>query len=275
MSSSRNTHRRLAAAGCAVGLSLAGCASKNITTETTAAAAAATTVVPVTTSPPPSAVPDESPPVVLDDVAGDHRVIVNAVGVARGVPDSVTLAIGVETSAPTTAEVLGALSTKSNDLIAYLRDRGIPEEDLQTTNLTAYPTYGEYLPGGGTPAIVGYVATMTVNVRADDLDRASELLDGAAFTVGDALRVQGLSWSIRDLDALLGTARLDAVVRARDQAQQFAQAAGWKLGAIESIEETAEPYRYGESDIAVGYPLNPGSQQLQVTVTVAFHAGTQ
>ncbi len=278
MSSSRSTPRRFTAACCAVGFSLVGCASKNTTATQTSVAAVRTpqtaTNGAATTTPPTSAAPNQAPPssVAPGDVAASHRVTVAAVGEARGVPDSVTVAIGVETVAPTTAEVLKTLSEKSNDLIAFLRESGIPEENLQTTNLTAYPTYGEYLPGGATPAIVGYVAGVTVNVQADDLDKASTLIDGAAFTVGDALRVQGLSWSIRDRDALLATARADAVAHAREQAGQFAAAAGWTLGAIVSIDETVGAYPFGQGDMSGGYPLNPGSHQLQVNVTVVFDA---
>lgn len=277
MLSSRSAHRGLAVACCAVGFSLVGCASKNTTSTDTSVAAVTTTASAAngaaTTAPSTSVAPNPPPPssVVPAGVTGSHRVTVAAIGEARGVPDSVTVAIGVETTAPTTAEVLKALSQKSNDLIAFLRQSGIPEENLQTTNLTAYPMYGEYLPGGGTPPIVGYVAGVTVNVQADDIDKASTLIDGAAFAVGDALRVQGLSWSIRDRDTLLATARADAIDHAREQAGQFATAAGWTLGSIVSIDETVGAYNYGQGEMG-GYPLNPGSQQLQVNVTVVFDA---
>ena len=181
--------------------------------------------------------------------------------------------MGVETYAATTSEVLASITMKSDALISYLRSQGIAETDLQTTNLSMFPTYGNYTPEAPTP-ITGYQASLTITVQLDDLTQASAVVDGAAFAVGDAFRIQGLSWSIKDRDALLSAARTNAIKNAGQQAKEYATAAGWDLGDLVSISETAGAAPYygmgGEGDI----PLNPGSQQLQVSVTVVYNASS-
>jgi uncharacterized protein YggE len=107
----------------------------------------------------------------------------------------VTITLGVETFAATTAEVLGALTEKSTALTLYLKSAGVAPEDLQSTNLSAYPMYGNFEPGSP-PAISGYQANVTVDVRTADLAAASALVDGAVATVGDALRIQALNWVV-------------------------------------------------------------------------------
>lgn len=271
MSASNRSHVRWIVIGTAC-LALGGCATKSSSSGSSTEPATSVAATPSTTTTTTAPATTAAPPAPTVTGADDHRITVNAVGSAGGVPDSVTITMGVETTAPTTVEVLQALSSKSDALIAYLRKEGVPEENLQTTSLTAYPTYGDYPPGGGSPSITGYTASMSVNVQVADLTKASTLIDGAAFAVGDALRLSGLSWSIRDRSTLLATARADAVTQARTQAAELAKAAGWKLGPIVSIDETtaAYPYLRAEGDMGGGVPFNPGTEQVQVNLTVVF-----
>jgi uncharacterized protein len=144
---------------------------------------------------------------------------------------------------------------------------------MQTTQLTVYPRYDNSGPyGSGT--ISGYVASMGVTVKAIDIARASTLVDAAARAAGDAFRVNGLNWSIDKPEPLLAVARADAVAQAGVQARQLAEAARVKLGAIRSInDESSSSYPYGgQGDMSggVGFPLEPGSSDLTVQVTVVY-----
>ncbi len=208
--------------------------------------------------------------------AGEPQTItVTATGHAHGQPDSLTMTIGAEVTSPSVSEALSTLSTKLTALIGFLGDSGIPSEDIQTVWLSTYPIYDGF-DGEGSPRITGYQASVALNVQVSDLDTAGTLIDGATFVLGDALRLQGLSWTIADSDPLLATARVDGVERARRQAEQIAEAAGLELGELQSIsvnvDGTALPYATAGGADAEGLPLNPGTQLVTVSIRAVYAA---
>jgi uncharacterized protein YggE len=201
-------------------------------------------------------------------------ISVSATGHAHGQPDSLTMTIGAEIISPSVSEALATLSTKLTALQGFLGDSGIPGEDIQTVWLSTYPMYGGM--DNGSPTITGYQASVALNVQVNDLDTAGTLIDGATFVLGDALRLQGLAWTVADSDPLLATARADGVDRARRQAEQIAEAAGLELGELQSISENIEggtlPYATGGGAEAEGLPLSPGTQLVTVTIRAVYTA---
>jgi uncharacterized protein YggE len=94
--------------------------------------------------------------------------------------------------------------------------------------------------------------------------------------VGDAIRLNGISFSIDDTNDLVAKARTDAVKKAMDQARQLANGAGVKLGAVRSIDEVndtpiADHLQYSGADevrAAASAPVEAGSQDVTLDVKV-------
>jgi uncharacterized protein len=229
--------------------------------ESVAAAPSASPTTPAAEASPASSTPAVEP---------SARVItVTGTGEASGTPDTAELTLGVEVRAATTSEALAAARESTDSLLAVLRAVPVPEEDLQTTSLSVYPNY-EYTPEG-TGAPTGYVANVTIRVRTT-VEASSAIVDDAAAAVGDALRVQGLSWTVADPEALLAEARRVAVVDAEATAASLAEAAGAELGPIVSISTGGAPtypYLAGEGDVSA-IPFAPGQATITAAVTVAF-----
>ncbi|MDT2009719.1 DUF541 domain-containing protein [Rhodococcus opacus] len=191
------------------------------------------------------------------------------VGTVSGVPDTLTVVLGVQTQGPTAEGALGANSEKSNALLDILKARNVPAEDLQTSGLTITPTYVD-----GSSRIDGYQVTNEVTATVHEVSGAGALIDAAAAAAGDAVRVQQVGFSIDDDGPLRAQARGDAVRQAQAQAEQMADAAGVGLGPLRSITEAAAPgpYRTGpqSSDSAASTPIEPGTQDVTVTVTAVY-----
>jgi uncharacterized protein len=121
--------------------------------------------------------------------------------------------------------------------------------------------------------ITGYEVSNQVTATLHDIAAAGAVIDQAAAAAGDAIRVQTIRFSIADESAARAEARADAVRRALTQAQQLADAAGVGLGPVRSIieapgEQPPLPYR-AEADLAQqSVPIQPGTQELSVTVEV-------
>jgi uncharacterized protein YggE len=216
--------------------------------------------------------PDTSEPTgeVTED-AMDRSITVTGHGTVKVTPDVADLWLGVQSTADTGEAAMSTIETKSQQLVNRLKELGIPAEDIQTSNLSLYPNYGQ---NGRT--INGYSASVDVSVRARQIDRIGELLDSVQGLVGDELTIGGISFSYEDPEAVLEQARITALENARARAGQYAAAAGVEVGEIVKIVETpigdAIPYMMEARELAAdsGAAIEPGSQELVVDVTVVF-----
>jgi uncharacterized protein YggE len=155
-------------------------------------------------------------------------------------------------------------------------EEGVAEEDIQTQFFNIYPQYN--YAEGAAPTITGYVVSNQVQVKVRDLDTVSEVLDAAIAAGGDAVRVNGISFTVEDPESFLSDARREAVADARAKAEVLAEAAGVELGDAISINESTNfggDIYYPAADVrqeAMGgaTPVNPGEQELHVNVAVVF-----
>lgn len=207
-----------------------------------------------------------SPSVAMDG----HTISTRGVGRAAGTPDTFTIMIGVSTQGSSAKAALQDNNAKSRALLDLLRANGIAAEDLQTRQLSINPTYTDKAK------ISGYQVDNMVQAKSRDIARAGALIDAAAGVVGNAVRVQHISFSVGDDSALRTEARTRAVNQAKAQAAQLAKAAGVTLGRIRSIIEHVDPGHPIGYDMrsalgaADSVPLQAGQQELTVSVDIVY-----
>jgi uncharacterized protein YggE len=208
--------------------------------------------------------------------AADHTITVSASGKVTIVPDVARINLGVTVTKSTVKAARAAGATSMTAIIAALKGLGIADADIQTTGISLYPQYGN----GSTPRIVGYQISEQLQVTVRDLDKAGDVVDVA--TARGATDVNGISFEPSDPVKAQNDARAAAVAAARVSAQAMADAAHVSLGAVVSITDATPPppilYGYGPmrasaplADVAT--PVQPGSQDLNATVTVVFSIG--
>lgn len=194
-------------------------------------------------------------------------------GTVSATPDVVTVSLGVQTRGETATGALDANSAAATALLDVLRGAGVAPEDLRTSDLAVFPTTSE-----DGRRITGYEVTNRVTATLRDLAGAGALIDAAAGAMGDAIRVEGLTFSVDDDSAARAAARGDAVRRAVAQAEEMADAAGVSLGPILSITEVAgaappSPFAADAAREALAVPLQPGTQDVEVVVEVVHALG--
>ncbi|MGZ4689765.1 MAG: SIMPL domain-containing protein [Acidimicrobiia bacterium] len=196
-----------------------------------------------------------------------------ATGKVEGVPDTLTVTLGVESQAPSAQAALAQNADRSTRVIASLKASGVAPKDLQTTQLSLNPTFDQR------GRITGYAVSNLVTAKVHDVVNAGKVVDAAAAQAGNDIRVEGVALSIEDTGALVAAARADAVTRARAQARQLARAADVRLGPVQKITErqpTSPPLvsnRFAADVAQASTPIEPGSQELTVDVTVVFRIG--
>ncbi|HWJ87993.1 MAG TPA: SIMPL domain-containing protein [Pelagibacterium sp.] len=202
-------------------------------------------------------------------------------GTVRAAPDMATVTTGVTTQGETAREALDANSTAMADLVAALRDAGLENRDIQTSNFTVSPQYvysdqrdesGYTLP----PQIQGYEVSNAVTIVVRDLEQLGSVLD-QAVTVG-ANTINSVSFAVAETGKLEEEARKLAVADALAKARTYAEAAGVRLGSIESIRETdmaAPPmpmYQARAMSVSaeMAVPVEAGEMTYSITTTISW-----
>lgn len=215
--------------------------------------------------------------------AGHTLLTVSAQGSSTRTPDMAGYTAGVTTQGVTASEALSANSTQMNKVIAALKQAGIADRDIQTSNLSLNPVYAQpkRLPDGnyedGPQRIVGYQATNTVSVRQRKLDGMGKVID--ALVKAGANQVNGPNFMLAEPDAAQDEARVQAMKQARARADLYAKAAGLRVARIVSISEgggyAPQPImvtamRKEAMDFAPPPPVAAGELEMNVNVTVQF-----
>lgn len=207
-----------------------------------------------------------------DPAQTDRRTVtVSGTATVRSAPDQALVSLGVQTQANTAQGALQQNADRMTKVLAALAGLGITEDDLATSNVSLWPTYGNT----GTD-ITGYQASNQVDVTVHDITKAGEVID-AGVDAGANL-TNGISFTLSDDNPALDRALADAVRDARGKAEIMASAGNASLGQVvmmvESSAPTYPPVYYGR-DMAVAEggastPIEPPTLESQVSVSVTW-----
>lgn len=187
-------------------------------------------------------------------------------------PDMAIVSIGVSTESDSAEEALTSNSQRAQKVIQVLKNKGVDEEDIRTTNFSISPQQ-EWGPNGKLLG-VRYRVNNTVQVTVRNIAQLGAILD-EVVRVG-ANNIRGIQFDVADKSEALKEARQLAVVDARTQAEQLAEAAGVTLGAVQtiSVRTSGGPVPIVREvmalDMAAEVPVSPGQLTLSVQVNVVY-----
>jgi len=223
-------------------------------------------------------------------VSGEGKTVI--------VPDVAEFNFGVITEGGVEVTKLQADNTaKVNKAIGYLKVKKIASKDIQTIGYNVSPRYRNKFceaqeidsygpvaasrvpcPPEKSVEIVGYTVTQTVSVKIRDFKIVGEVLTGVVES--GANTVSQLNFTIDDPEAARADAREKAIKLAKDKARAIAGAAGFNIGRLVSIDEGGyypSPMYFskgaamgGEMEVAVAPTIEPGSQEVVVTVNLRY-----
>lgn len=203
---------------------------------------------------------------------GDGTITVNGHGTVSVVPDIADLSTGVQAQADTATAALETVGASSQRLVATLEGAGVATDDIQTSGLNLWPTYGN-----DGQRITGYQASTSVTATIRDVTHVGDVVDALKGLVGEELTLGGISFSYDDPEAVLAEARAGAIANAKVRAEQYAEAAGVTVGDVVRIIEgsVSDPIVFREMAGAApaadqSVAVAPGSQELAADVTVTF-----
>ncbi len=203
-------------------------------------------------------------------VEGEGRVTV--------VPDIGEVRLGVQTTRGTVAEARSAAATAMDAVRASVRKNGVDDRDIVTSGFSIYPQYG-VSRDGSPPRISGYMAQNQVTVKVRRIDDTAKVLDDAVAAGGDAIRVNGVSFTVSDPEKYHAEAREKAFEDAKKRAEQLAKLSDANLGKPLYIAESGDgggafprvAAAEGRGDEGgLPTPLAPGETEIVLGVSVTF-----
>jgi uncharacterized protein YggE len=206
---------------------------------------------------------------------------VSAVGKVTVAPDIAVLSLGIESQEASVAAAQANATAAMAKVIQALKDQGIEDKDMQTqyfniTQVTRWDSYGEKA------SILGYRVTNTVTVKVHDVEKAGSIIDAVVVAGGDLTRINSIDFTLEETAPKYKEARELAIKYAKEKAQQMADGAGVKLGAVTYITENSNSYyqptgNYQFSDsampapvITVAPPISAGQLEITTTVQIAY-----
>lgn len=215
-------------------------------------------------------------PAMAEENKVNRMISISGHGEVRAVPDLATVSLGVMTTAATAQEALASNTKAMTDLLTVLKQQGVAERDTATSNFNVQPRYDYGQGGTQPPKVVGYDVSNTVTVIARKIESLGDLLDKAVGAGSN--QIFGIGFSVSKPDALLDTARKNAVADARRKAEIYAAAGGFTLGDIISLSEGGgyQPpmpmvmKSAMAADGAGAVPMAQGEQALSVDVSIVW-----
>jgi uncharacterized protein len=217
------------------------------------------------------------PPARTITVSGNGRVTLS--------PDVARVSLGITITRPTVEAARAEAGRVMGAIVAAAKAKGVAARDIRTSGISLSPQYAPDCvpaPSGSVctkpNSVAGYAMSEQVEVTVRDLDVVGSVIDAA--TAAGATNVNGISFEIDDPAKAETDARIAAIQAAHAQADAMARAAGVSLGQVVSISEgaVAVPYEYPNARAAgpasdVATPVEPGTQDVQASVTVVYAIG--
>jgi uncharacterized protein YggE len=204
------------------------------------------------------------------------RITVTGTASIRGVPDTASFQIGVDTVGRTVAIATRANNLRTKAIENGMEKVGVKSSTMQTVNLSIYDNYNS------SGQISSFTVNDTLTVTVTGITLAEKAITAGTKIAGSGLQFYGVTFSISNVTALRQQARSEAAQNAHHAATQIASAAGATVGSVLKITEgTPTPQHviipWNDFAGAANYsavkaivPLKAGHQSVSATVTITY-----
>ncbi len=216
-----------------------------------------------------------SKPALADDRPPPQIAVIGE-GETAIAPDMAVIGLAVASEEKTARAALDANNEAMAAVLASLREMGIADKDLQTSNFSIAPVYvyPKRKSEEQKPKIVGYRVNNALTVRVRDLAKLGAIID-RSVTLG-VNQGGNISFTNDDPSAAIAEARKNAVADAMARARTLTEAAGIGLGNILTISENSfsprpMPMARAEMRMAAdAVPVATGENTYRVQVNMTF-----
>ena len=214
----------------------------------------------------------------------EQIISVSGSATASSNPDTLIIVLGVESEAKTANESLSQNSNSLNSVISSLKNSGISEDDIQTSNFSIYPLYDSIKDSNGNwqQILNGYRVSNILSIQTEKIDSAGDIIDAAVSS--GANRVDNVSFQLSDdnLQKISDDLIADAINDATQKAEKALVPLKQKIVGVKSvvIHDNVVPYYdspmrasfdgFAESSMKSS-PIMSGDEEISTNVSVVFY----
>jgi hypothetical protein len=171
------------------------------------------------------------------------------------------------------------VSTKSEEIVAALKQFGIEDKDIQTASLNVYQIQEPILEKGVTVYRSGnWYAGYSLNITLRDLSRSSELT--TLLSSFDKTSLHGPNLKIDDKNVDEAALLQAAIADAKCKADAMAKKVGKRIGGVVTMAESGpydSPVNYLKNSAGINglggggeFPIEAGTSEIQKYVVVTY-----
>jgi hypothetical protein len=205
-----------------------------------------------------------------------NQITVTGEGKVYVKPDIALVSLGVTTTGSTTADVMERNTQKMNAVVQAVKDSGVEEKDIQTTNYSLSPLYN-YTEAAGR-VFQGYTLEQNLQVKIRDFEKVGDILQQAVSK--GANLTSNLQFTIENPEEFRQEARTKAIEQAKANAQNLVKDSGITLGKLVNVYENyAYPMYNSTKAIGMGGAtmdsapvptIQPGQTEIDVTINLTY-----
>jgi hypothetical protein len=200
--------------------------------------------------------------------------------------DIAQVSIGVESREVNVADARQKAAEAMDNVLAAITELGIDGDDVVTSYFNIQPQtiwveVSDSLGRHSEPRITGYIVNNTVQVTVRNIDVLGTVIDTAAATGGDLIRINSIQFTVGDSSVYGEQIRQLAAADALAKADLYARVMDVTLGPLVYLTELgssvpmakAGPVAMEVAAMDIGFartPISAGDVNLSVTVQVVF-----
>lgn len=234
-----------------------------------------------------SATPNVNAQEVTPFPSREKVIYVTGSAISSVEPDLVNISFGVEIQEKTAKDALDANSELMNKVIAAIKQVGITDSEISTSQFNIYPVYDNYQEketGIYTQKLAGYKVSNIVNVKTEKLDSVAAIIDGAVSAGVNRVDSVFFSLSPEVYSKLKDDLLEKAILNAKSKAEMALSPLNYKIIGVKeiSLSEFSMPYPTPMYDMAYGgmekssapTPIFSSDQDVSTSANVVFLIGS-
>ncbi len=215
-------------------------------------------------------------PLTTPTIQQETTLNLNGMGEIKVAPDIAIVSLGVNVDADTAAAAMREQARLMSGVFSALKKAGIDDKDMQTGSISLNPRYDySSRKDGQPPRLIGYNASNTVTAVIHKLDDVGKVLDATVKAGGNT--INSISFGLEDSTDAMVRARKAAMKDAMDKASLYADAAGYAVSRVVTINESGgyrpQPQMMARAEMAsdqMSTPIAPGEISYSAQVNVMF-----
>jgi uncharacterized protein YggE len=205
---------------------------------------------------------------------------ITTTGDATRAPDIAYITAGVENEAKTAKEAMAANARSMNAVMKALKAAGVADKDVQTSNFSLNSRYDFVKDGknenNGKQVLAGYIASNLVTAKVIKLGSLGGTLD--ALVGAGSNTINDVRFALEDSKSARDEASRQAMKEAVQRANLYADAAGYKVARIVTINESFQTFEprpkammmRAMASEGAPTPMAAGELTFSTSVTVLF-----